>query len=256
MQPILEIEKLSHRFGGILALDEVNFDVFPGRIKAVIGPNGAGKTTLFNVISGVIPRTTGQVRFETQRVDHLRPHVIASLGISRTFQTTLVFSNMNVLENVMVGRHTRSKCGMLSVFWRRPKARREERGILERAREKLSFVGLDDSYVAAPPGALPFALHKRVEVARALATEPKLLMLDEPAAGLNIRETEDMAELIRKIRDAGTTVLLVEHDMSLVMDISDEVVVLDRGRKIAEGPPREIQRNKEVIEVYLGDSEG
>ncbi len=255
VEPILQIDNLSRHFGGILALNEVRFDLFPGQIKAVIGPNGAGKTTLFNVVSGVIPRTQGEVRFDGRRIEQLKAHVIASLGISRTFQTTLVFNNMTVLENVMVGRHSRSKSGMLSAAWRAPKSRREENGIAERAKERLDFVGVPESRYDDLPGSLPFALHKRVEVARALATEPKILMLDEPAAGLNIRETEEMAELIRGIRDAGITVLLVEHDMSLVMDISDEVVVLDRGHMIAEGPPREIQRNRKVIEVYLGDSE-
>jgi len=254
VKTILEIDRVHRAFGGILALNDVGFQVSQGEIKAIIGPNGAGKTTLFNVISGVIPATSGRIVFEGRTIEHLKPHVIASLGISRTFQTSLVFNNMSVLENVMVGRHPRSRRGMLHVSFKTPQARREEWEIAEKAKEKLAFVGIHDS-LDSPPGSLPFALHKRVEVARALATEPKLLFLDEPAAGLNIRETEEMANLIRKIRDIGITILLVEHDMSLVMDISDEVIVLERGAKIAEGPPREIQRNKQVIDVYLGESE-
>lgn len=249
---ILEVKSLIKRFGGVTAVSDVSFSVKEGQIKAVIGPNGAGKTTLFNLITGVLSANGGEIKFSGKKISELKPHEIASTGISRTFQNVQLFDHMSVLENVMVGRHLRSSSGLLSTALRLPFVKREEKVIAEDARKWLSFVGFKDEADELASN-LPFGRQRFLEFARALATEPDLLLLDEPAAGLNINETEEVSELILRIRDIGITVLLVEHDMSLVMNISDEVIVLNYGELIAEGVPRDIQNNPDVIAAYLGE---
>ena len=251
MDALLELSHVTRRFGGLTAVSDVNFSVAPSQIKAIIGPNGAGKTTLFNLISGVIPGSEGTITFKRTDLHGKKSHTIAARGISRTFQTAAIFHNMTTLENVMVVRHTKSRAGMLGVAFKTPRVRREEKHIIEQAKHWLNFTGVTD-HIDDMPANLPFVIHRKTEISRALATEPQLLLLDEPAAGLNIRETEEMGELIRKIRDQGITVLIIEHDMALVMDISDEICVLNFGALIAQGKPREIQQNPDVIAAYLG----
>jgi branched-chain amino acid transport system ATP-binding protein len=249
---ILETRSLNRYFGGLHAVNEVSFTTSRGQIKAIIGPNGAGKTTLFNLISGSMTPDSGSVLFMGVEITRLKPFAVAGLGLFRTFQTTKLFDHMTVLENVMVGRHTRSSAGFLSCMLHLPKTWKEERAIEKKAVEILEILQLE-SFKDEQAGNLPFGKQRLVEFARALSTEPKLLLLDEPAAGLNIHETGEMAELLLKIRDWGISLLIVEHDMSLIMDISDEILVLDQGLKIAEGKPEEIQKNPEVIKIYLGD---
>lgn len=249
---ILQGQKLQKFFGGLRAIDQLDFIVKAGKIKAIIGPNGAGKTTLFNLITGIIPPTAGTLKFAGKVLNGLKPQEIANLGIGRTFQNLELFANMTVLENVMVGRHRQSNSGIISAGLRLPKMRREEKEIKQRALEELHFMGLADK-AEFSASALPIGEQRLLEIARALASEPRLLLLDEPAAGLNIRETAQLAETIFRINARGITILLVEHDMSLVMEVSEEVLVLNYGRKIAEGPPREIQRHPEVIAAYLGE---
>jgi branched-chain amino acid transport system ATP-binding protein len=251
-EPLLATRHLHRFFGGLCAVKDVNLEVPRGVIKAVIGPNGAGKTTLFNLIAGTIAPHKGEVLFEGRPITAWKPHAIAGLGIARTFQTTRLFGHMTVLENVMVGRHPRTRCGFLAGMLDLPQAWREERESKAKALAILEDMGLRE-YAHQQASYLPFGRQRLVEFARALATEPALLLLDEPAAGLNIYETRELAGLILRICERGVTCLVVDHDMSLVMDISDEVFVLDQGRKIAEGPPRQIQRDPEVIRVYLGD---
>jgi len=251
-KPLLEIRNVKKSFGGIRAVDGVSFEVNPGRIKAIIGPNGAGKTTLFNLISGLYPLDSGEIRFKGRRISGLKPHRIASMGIVRTFQNVRLFPEMTVLENVMVGAHRLGKSGFLASIFKLPGTVREERRIREIAMEMLEFVGLADQ-ADLPAGELPLGRQRLVELARALAARPELLLLDEPAAGLNIKETEELGELIVRIRERGVTIALIDHDMSLVMDISDEVVALNEGRKIAEGTPEEIRSNPLVIKAYLGE---
>ncbi len=250
--PLLRIAHLVKQFGGLRAVSDVSFDVAEGRIKAVIGPNGAGKTTIFNLVTGADVPTAGDVAFEGKRITGLKPHQIAAMGLSRTFQNVQLFDHMSVLENVMVGRHTRTVSGMLSAAFRLPKTRAEEKAIREAAMERLVFVGLD-AQAGELATNLAFGGQRTLEFARALATEPKLLLLDEPASGLNAHETTVLAELILKIREQGVTVLLVEHDMELVMDISDEVVVLNYGEKIADGKPEAVQNDERVVAAYLGE---
>lgn len=251
-ESILEVTNLIKKFGGVTAVSDVSFNVMEGQIKAIIGPNGAGKTTLFNLITGVDLPDAGEIRFKETKINGLRPHEIAFKGISRSFQNVQLFDNMSVLENVMIGRHLRSSSGLLSTAFRLPFVKREEKVIAEDAMKWLNFVGLKENAQESASN-LAFGRQRLLEFARALATEPELLLLDEPAAGLNINETEEISELIQRIRDIGITVLLVEHDMSLVMNISDKVIVLNYGEAIAEGVPREIQNNPEVIAAYLGE---
>lgn len=252
MNPILEVIELRKEFGGITALTGVDFKVNDCQIKAIIGPNGAGKTTLFNVISGLYYPTSGMIKFKNSKINGLKPHLIAKKGICRTFQNVQIFENMSVLENVMIGRHCRTKSELLSALIKLRKARYEERKIRVFAREMLAFVGLETKAFKSISD-LNIREHKLLEFSRALATEPKLLLLDEPASGLSIREAESIAELICRIRDSGITVLLVEHDMNVVMEISDEVIVLNSGKVLVEGTPEKIQNNEAVIAVYLGE---
>ena len=249
---LLEVNNLQKRFGGLQAVSDVGFTVEQGMIKAVIGPNGAGKTTLFNLISGALPANGGQVRFLGQEILGLQPFEIARAGMARTFQNIKMFPGMTALENVMVGLHPRSKAGFWAGMLSLPSTWEEERHIRQRAMELLELLDISQ-YAEVEAVSLAFGQQRAVEFARALASEPKLLLLDEPAAGLNIYETAEVARLISKIRDSGITVLLVEHDMSLVMDISDEIVVLSFGERIAVGTPQQIQHDEEVIKIYLGE---
>ena len=254
-ESILRVGGLKKYFGGLRAIDLLDFTVGRGGVKSIIGPNGAGKTTLFHLITGIIPPSGGTVEFMGRSLVGLKPHAIARLGIARTFQNLEIFSNMTVGENVMVGRHVQTVSGLFRVGLRFPGMRKEEKEIREKAWEELHFMGLEEK-VGMNAAALPLGEQKLLEIARALATQPKLLLLDEPAAGLNMRETGKLSETILRIHGRGITVMLVEHDMNLVMEISDEVLVLNYGKKIAEGPPREIQRNPLVIAAYLGEEIG
>jgi len=250
----LTIQGLSRSFGGLRAVDDVSFSVERNMIKAVIGPNGAGKTTLFNLISGALAPDSGEVAVDGSPIQGRPPYRIARQGISRTFQNIKLFTHMSVLENVMIGRHIRTRAGFVQAMLRLPGARREEREIREKSMDILKLLGIDD-LAGQEASSLPFGKQRIVEFARALATEPVLLLLDEPAAGLNIYETAHISDMITTIRERGVTVLVIEHDMSLVMNISDEITVLSSGKKIAEGVPSEIQRNPEVIRVYLGEED-
>ncbi len=247
----LRLRDVGMRFGGVNALRGLSYDVPANIIQAVIGPNGAGKTTLFHCISGMLQPTSGQVEFEGRQIDGLPPYRIAECGISRTFQHVALFKSMTVLENVMLGRHPRTRFGFMAAGLRIPGMRAEERRIRKSAGEYLDFVGLGDS-ANLQAGTLPLGNQKILEIARALATEPRLILLDEPAGGLNMRETEELGELIRRIRAQGTTVLLVEHDMNLIMEISDRILVLQFGQYLASGTPEEIKDDPAVIEAYLG----
>ncbi len=249
---LLEVSRLHKKFGGLHAVNDVSFGVATGSIKAVIGPNGAGKTTLFNLITGTLAASAGEVRFDDANILGRKPHQVAACGIARTFQNIKLFHGMTALENIMVGRHLRSRAGFMASMLKMPWSRREERAIRDKAMELLELLEIG-AYADVDATSLAFGQQRAVEFARALALEPTLLLLDEPAAGLNMHETAEIGRLITRIRDLGITVLLVEHDMSLVMEISDEIVVLSFGQKIAEDVPAAIQDNPEVIKVYLGE---
>jgi branched-chain amino acid transport system ATP-binding protein len=251
---VLEVRDLGRRFGGLQAVADLSFAVPRGIIKAVIGPNGAGKTTLFNLVSGYALPDTGSVRFLGEDVRGLPAHQLAGRGMARTFQQIQLVPGMTVLENVLTGRHRHTRAGFFSSMLRLPRTVREGRAARERCRETLDFLGLADQ-ADAEAVSLAYGRQRLVELARALVCEPELLLLDEPAAGLNMRETEDLAETIRRINATGLTVLLVEHDMGLVMNISHEILVLGAGRRVAEGTPRDIQGNPDVIKIYLGEDD-
>jgi branched-chain amino acid transport system ATP-binding protein len=249
---ILQVETLSKSFGGVQAVDSVSFNVENNQIMAIIGPNGAGKTTLFNLITGFDRPDEGQKKFKGKPFDNAKPHEITAIGISRTFQNLSIFDNLTVCENIMVGRHRRSKGEFLRSGIGLFGTKKQERAIRADAKRYLEFVGLVDR-AEEMAGNLPYGRQKLLETARALATEPELLLLDEPAAGLNEKETEDMADIIQRIQKMGVTILLVEHDMDLVMNISDMILVLNYGVNIANGTPQSIRENPQVIEAYLGE---
>jgi len=249
---ILVAEQVRKEFGGLVAVNDVDFEVPRGKVVSLIGPNGAGKTTFFNMLTGVYKPTGGRIVFDGVDVSDKPPHAITALGVGRTFQNIRLFQHMTSLENVLVGMHCRMRGGIFGSILRTPRVRREERDARERARELLRFSGLRgrDNEMARN---LPYGDQRRLEVARALATDPKLLLLDEPTAGMNPQETADFTAFVKKLREErGLTVLMIEHDMKVVMGISDRVTVLDYGQKIAEGTPQEIQGNERVIEAYLG----
>jgi branched-chain amino acid transport system ATP-binding protein len=249
---LLSVREVCVRFGGIVALDGISFDVTPGQIVGIIGPNGAGKTTLFNCLSRLYVPNSGDILFEGLSILRLPRHAISKIGIGRTFQNVALFDDMSVLDNVKIGCHSRTSAGFLSNALRLPASGSEERLMTERAQELIAFMDLK-TFARELAGGLPFPVRKRVELARALAGSPKLLLLDEPAAGLNHDEVNVLRGQIRRVRDAQhVTILLVEHHMNLVMSVSDKVVALDFGRRIAEGSPSEVQRNSEVIRAYLG----
>jgi len=253
---LLKAKEIRVRFGGLLALADVSFSLLPGEIVGLIGPNGAGKTTVFNVITGVYKTSGGDVQYENQSLLGKRPHEILSLGIARTFQTIRLFNNMTAVENAMVALHCRSKRGVIGAILRTRSQKNEEQTIRDRAREALNFMGVEQ-YADEVAQNLPYGLQRRLEIARALASQPKIMLLDEPAAGMNIRETEELLHIIAKIhaKKQGMAILVIDHDMDFVMKICEYIFVLNFGIRITEGTPEAIQQDEKVKEAYLGKEE-
>jgi branched-chain amino acid transport system ATP-binding protein len=251
--PIMRADHVSKEFGGLVAVNDVSIDIPERSIVSIIGPNGAGKTTLFNMLTGLYKPNAGRIYFEAGDITSKRPDVITSLGVARTFQNIRLFRAMTAVENVVVGRHVRMKAGVWGSIFRPPHVRREEAATRERAREILDYVGLRHEVFDQLAGNLSYGDQRRVEIARALASDPTMLLLDEPTAGMNPQESDRLTDFMRKLRDdLGLTILLIEHDMRVVMGISERITVLDLGERIAEGPPDEIRHNTRVIEAYLG----
>lgn len=252
----LSVHDLSVNFGGLRAVDGVSFTIETGRIHGLIGPNGAGKTTIFNCVTGFYRPTRGSIRFLEHDITHFRPDQVARLGIARTFQNVQLFSSLSALDNVLVAKHSHMRTGILAEGFRLPFVRAQERTVRDKAEALLAFLGLTDIR-RQPAGSLPLGSQKRLELARALALDPKLLLLDEPASGLNTSETQALADMLQRIRERfALTILLVEHDMGFVMNITDAITVVNFGRKIAEGTPQHVQNDREVIKAYLGETVG
>lgn len=247
----LQVNSITKQFGGLIAVDNVSFEVEKGEIVSVIGPNGAGKTTIFNMLTGIYTIDSGEIIFDEKPIHNTTPYNIVNLGISRTFQNIRLFPNMRVIENVLVGTHIRTKYGLFDSVFRTPRYRKEEAEKVVRAHDILSDIGLEDRIHDYAQN-LPYGEQRKLEIARAIATDAKIILLDEPAAGMNPQESEELLRFIRQLRDKGYTIILIEHDMNVVMNISDRIYVIDHGKKIAQGLPSEIAKDQNVIVAYLG----